>query len=270
HPGQLGAGVGVDHLGDVAAVHPPHRLHLAGQAGAGDVVAGHLRAQHLDRDQAVLPRVVALVDHAHTALADAPPDGIRADAFRQLLTLGETCRHCHCELIPSKPAYRHDQLSRRGASGTALRAPCNPTSMTENTCARFRFGAAQLSRGSPRPSTVSAPGRPARAAPGTISLERRTPLPTTTSGQAATAASTSSGHPSGRPTGVIPPYSIPVAATASSCRAKDALRTSRRRRTAPLTSSRVVASTTQAAVRTSPPRLPVTTMQLAPASIGKP
>ena len=37
----------------------------------------------------------------------------------------------------------------------------------------------------------------------------------------------------GSPSGVIPPYSIPVSATATSIGANDALRTSRRRLTAP-------------------------------------
>ena len=64
---------------------------------------------------------------------------------------------------------------------------------------------------------------------------------------AGTAASTSSGQPAGNPSGVIPPYSMPVSATAVSIGAKLALRTSSWRRTTPLTSARVVASTRQAA-----------------------
>ncbi len=45
----------------------------------------------------------------------------------------------------------------------------------------------------------------------------------------------------------MPPYSIPVSATASSIGANDALRTSSWRRAMPFTSALVVASTTQAA-----------------------
>ena len=59
---------------------------------------------------------------------------------------------------------------------------------------------------------------------------------------------------------------MPVSATASSIGAKLALRTSNRRRTTLLTSARVVASTTQAAYRTAPSRLPVTTTQFAETS----
>jgi len=78
-------------------------------------------------------------------------------------------------------------------------------------------------------------------------LDRRTPLPTTTRGVAATRASIRTGQPPGSPIGVIPPYSMPVAATASSTGANDALRTSSSRRATPFTSARVVASTTHAA-----------------------
>ncbi|MFT3854033.1 MAG: hypothetical protein QM733_15015 [Ilumatobacteraceae bacterium] len=61
-----------------------------------------------------------------------------------------------------------------------------------------------------------------------------------------TAASIHSGRPAGRANGVTPPIVIPVIAEVSSAPANDALRAPSRRRTAPLTSSRVVASTTQA------------------------
>ena len=57
----------------------------------------------------------------------------------------------------------------------------------------------------------------------------------------------STGHPSGRPIGVIPPYSMPDSATASSIGANDAFFAPSRRRTTPFTSARVVASTTHAA-----------------------
>ena len=88
----------------------------------------------------------------------------------------------------------------------------------------------------------------------------------TTAGVAATRASTRRGQSAGRPTGVIPPYSIPVSATATSIGANDALRTSSWRRATPLTSARVVASTTQAANLVSPPRFPLITTQLADSS----
>ena len=62
-----------------------------------------------------------------------------------------------------------------------------------------------------RPSITVAPGsRPSRL-PGSASLDRRTPLPTTTRAAATTRPSTSTRQPPGRPIGVIPPYSIPVA-----------------------------------------------------------
>jgi hypothetical protein len=58
-------------------------------------------------------------------------------------------------------------------------------------------------------------------------LLRRTPLPMITCEVADTRASISSGQPFGRPMGVIPPYSMPVSATAVSIGAKLAFRTSR-------------------------------------------
>src|SRR5690606_25681330 len=89
---------------DVAAAHPLHGHDLAGQPRAGDVVPRHLRAQHLDRDQPVLG-VYGLIHDPHAAVADAPTDLVRADVLRQLLTVGETCRHCHSDLIPSNTAW---------------------------------------------------------------------------------------------------------------------------------------------------------------------
>lgn len=120
HPGQPRVGVGVDDLGDVAAVHPAHGLDLTGQPGAGDVVAGHLRAQHLDRDEPIL-RIYGLVHNAHSALTDTPADRVWANAFRQPLVLGETCRHCHSELIPSNPAYHRLPAYRPGRDRAARR-----------------------------------------------------------------------------------------------------------------------------------------------------
>ncbi|GMA84916.1 hypothetical protein GCM10025868_01660 [Angustibacter aerolatus] len=68
--------------------------------------------------------------------------------------------------------------------------------------------------------------------------------------------------------GVMPPYSMPVRSTARSIARNEALRTSRVRFTVEFTSARVVASTTQAAIRSSPDRLPPTTTQLAEKSSG--
>src|SRR5271165_4932764 len=61
------------------------------------------------------------------------------------------------------------------------------------------------------------------------------PDPITTDPVLATASSTRTGQPSGRPTGVIPPYSMPAAAVTASTGAKDAFRASRCLRTRPLT-----------------------------------
>ena len=72
------------------------------------------------------------------------------------------------------------------------------------------------------------------------------PEPTTTSGDFATRSSTSTGQAPGRPTGVIPPYSIPVSDVTTSIGPNDALRAPRCRRTSPLTSARVVAATMHA------------------------
>ena len=111
-----------------------------------------------------------------------------------------------------------------------------------------------------RPAACPARRRARRASTG-VRRSRRSPTAV-----AATAASTSSGQPSGSPNGVMPPCSMPVCSTAMSIGAKDALRASSRRRTTPLTSARVVARTTQAASRVSPPRRPATTTQFADTS----
>src|SRR5689334_9660202 len=68
------------------------------------------------------------------------------------------------------------------------------------------------------------------------------------------------------PTGVMPPYSIPVSATAASIGANDALRASSSLRTTLFTSSRVVASTMHAAYRVTSPREPATITQFADTS----
>ena len=62
---------------------------------------------------------------------------------------------------------------------------------------------------------------------------------------------------------------MPVSSTAVSIGANEALRTSRRLRTTPLTSARVVARTTHAAKRRSPDRDPLTTTQLAESASGE-
>lgn len=61
----------------------------------------------------------------------------------------------------------------------------------------------------------------------------------------------------------MPPYSMPVSPVAVSMAANEALRAPSWRRTAPLTSTRVVESATHAASVVSPPRLPATTTQFA-------
>src|SRR5690606_23384259 len=116
---------------------------------------------------------------------------------------------------------------------------------------------------------TSAPASRPTSAPGRSSLERRSPLPRTTQSRATTRSSTSTGQVAGTPTGVMPPYSMPVSPTARSCGAKEALRTSSRLRTARLTSTRLSARATQAASRSSSPRRPSTTTQLAEAASGR-
>src|SRR4051794_31559377 len=112
---------------------------------------------------------------------------------------------------------------------------------------------------------TSAPGSSANASPGRTSFDLRTPDPTTTSPADTTAVSTRIGHAGGRPIGAMPPYSMPVSATATSIGANDALRASNLRRTTPFTSARVVASTMHAAIVVTSPRRPATTTQFADA-----
>ena len=100
-------------------------------------------------------------------------------------------------------------------------------------------------------------------------MRDRLPPPTTTDARVITAASIHSGSPAGRANGVTPPMVIPVRAAVSSAPANDALRTSSRRRTTPLTSSRVVASTTQATWRGGSD-LPATRIVLAESSSATP
>ena len=68
--GIVGPRVGVDDLGDPAAADPGQRADLAGQPGAGLVVADDVRAQHLERHPVAAGRARE-VDDAHAALADA-------------------------------------------------------------------------------------------------------------------------------------------------------------------------------------------------------
>ena len=82
----------------------------------------------------------------------------------------------------------------------------------------------------------------------------------------ATAASMRSLQSPGRPTGVIPPYSMPLISTARSTGRNEALRTSMRFLTTWLTSAKSVARTTQAAMRSWPVRLPATSTQFPVAS----
>ena len=109
---------------------------------------------------------------------------------------------------------------------------------------------------------TSAVGRAASSAPGTSSLEWRTPEPMSTVLRAAAPASMRSRHVLGTPTGVMPPYSMPLISTACSMGRKDALRTSMSFLTTWLTSAKSVARTTQAAIFCSPVRLPATSTQL--------
>ena len=67
--GRLAPGVGVDHLGDPRAGDPAQRRDLAGQPGAGLVVADDVRPQHLEGDARAV-RPLREVHHTHAALAD--------------------------------------------------------------------------------------------------------------------------------------------------------------------------------------------------------
>ena len=62
--------------------------------------------------------------------------------------------------------------------------------------------------------TASAPGSRRSARTGTRSLERRKPDPIHTQGRSTASLSTQIGQSTGVPTAVMPPYSIPVRATA--------------------------------------------------------
>src|SRR5215831_7122543 len=110
---------------------------------------------------------------------------------------------------------------------------------------------------------TAACGNSASVLPARASFDLRSPLPITTCGAAATAASMSTGHSGGEPIGVIPPYSMAVSATATSVAANDALRTSSARLATPFTSALEVANTTQAANLVTPSRRPTITTQLA-------
>src|SRR5271165_2400819 len=122
--------------------------------------------------------------------------------------------------------------------------------------------------GTPRPGSTWAVGIAATRRPGSRSLEPRMPEPITTEPVFATASSTSTSQSAGSPTGVIPPYSIPVAAVTASTGANDAFLASRCLRTSPFTSARVVARTMQAAYIVFPPRLAAMTTQFAD-SVGE-
>jgi hypothetical protein len=63
--------VGVEHLGDVFAAHPPHGLHLARKTATRDVVARHLSAKNLHRHLPPLG-VDSEVNYAHTPLTKPP------------------------------------------------------------------------------------------------------------------------------------------------------------------------------------------------------
>ena len=84
-----------------------------------------------------------------------------------------------------------------------------------------------------------------------------------------TRLSTRIGRSAGRPNGVTPPISMSVSSRTGSAAANDALRTPISRRTAPLTSSDVVARRTQATYRGSAP-LPTTTIVFALCAAGIP
>jgi hypothetical protein len=110
-PGVFIAGVGVEDLGAVAAVHPAHGLHLAGQPSAGDVIPGDLGAQHLDGDELVA-LAHGLVDDPHAPLADAATDPVRTDTLRQSFVLRRSGRHRHPRTSPRTPVSP-DQIWRR-------------------------------------------------------------------------------------------------------------------------------------------------------------
>ena len=149
-----------------------------------------------------------------------------------------------CAATPTGTSSTRPSRRGTGSARTCSTASAPTTGAGSRPEPPVSPGAAPGARGRRRPPRPA--GQPA-AAPGSTSFERRRPEPTTTHGWATTAASTSRGHAAGRPTGVMPPNSMPLASTAVSIGANDALRASSRRRTRPLTSARVVASTTHAA-----------------------
>ena len=174
------------------------------------------------------------------------------DALRRLRDGLDSCIGCGCLSL----RLRDVQPVRRGCDGRSGRGvPAAP---------RVRVSRRQAVDES------RAPGRSGSAEAGSAILEPRSPLPITTTCRSSTAGSTRIGHPSGSPSGVIPPYCMPVSATASSVRAKEAFFAPSRRRTTPLTSARVVASTTHAAWVTRSPRLPAMTTQFAESSRATP
>ena len=71
--------IGVEHLGDVFAAHPAHGLDLAREPPPGDLVAGDLGAQDLDRHLPSL-RVDSEVDNAHSAFTEPPEQPVRAES----------------------------------------------------------------------------------------------------------------------------------------------------------------------------------------------
>ena len=98
-----------------------------------------------------------------------------------------------------------------------------------------------------RSSTISTPGSSRRIAGGAFTFQERLPPPRMISGRSITRRSTQTGRPAGRPKTVTPPSSMPVSSRACSNEANDVRLTPSRPRTVRLTSSRVVARTTQAA-----------------------
>ncbi len=87
HVGHVAGHVGVDDLGHEGAAHPAHRLELPAQPAAGIGVAGHPRAQHLDRDGAPV-RITGKVNDAHAALADPLEQAVGAKPVRHRVLRG--------------------------------------------------------------------------------------------------------------------------------------------------------------------------------------
>ena len=142
---------------------------------------------------------------------------------------------------------------RPGLPGHGLFAPLGPGLVA----LRRRWGR-RAPRRPPRPGAPRGPRRSRKASSGAAPTRCSSSPPLQPT---AHAESTSRRHEPGTPTGVMPPYSMPDASTARSCGQKLALRTSRRFFTTWFTSAFVVARTTQAAIRSSPARLPATRMQ---------